>query len=93
MPSSPVEQPIKISAINEKYPSIADTDITVTSNDCINSETSNDDCLSQSPLNLTRSQGLLNFVHQFISSTYYKKAITIFIIIRLVRREWSQKRR
>lgn len=80
MPSSPVEQSIKISAINEKYPSIADTNITATASDCINSETSNDDCLSQSPLNLTRSQGSLNFSRQFISNVYYKRAITIFII-------------
>lgn len=78
MPSSPVEQPIKISAINEKYPSVADTNITVTANDCINSETSNDDCLSQSPLNLTRSQGSLNFDHQLISNAHYKKINNYF---------------
>lgn len=81
MPSSPVEQSIKISAINDKFPSVADTNITATAiSDCINSETSNDDCLSQSPLNLTRSQGSLNFDRQFISSAYYKKAIIFFII-------------
>lgn len=38
----------------------------VTAND-INSEISNEDCLSQSPLNLTRSQGLLSFIHLFIN--------------------------
>jgi len=38
----------------------------VTAND-INSDISNDDCLSQSPLNLTRSQGLLNCIHIFIN--------------------------
>ncbi|XP_026815738.1 putative uncharacterized protein DDB_G0291812 isoform X1 [Rhopalosiphum maidis] len=49
----------KNATTNEKTPSVVDTDVDdpmVTVND-INSETSNDDCLSQSPLNLTRSQG------------------------------------
>lgn len=50
-------------------PSVVDTDFDdnmVTAND-IHSETSNDDCLSQSPLNLTRSQGLLSSIHTFIN--------------------------
>lgn len=57
--SSSIKNLNKNAAINDKTPSVADTDFDdpmATVND-INSETSNDDCLSQSPLNLTRSQG------------------------------------
>lgn len=68
--SSPIEHPIKNASADEKNMSVADLEIgepTVTATDCINSETSNYDCLSQSPLNLTRSQGMLNIIHLFIS--------------------------
>lgn len=65
---STVERPIKNLLINEKIPPVADsadfddhTNTIVAKNNCMNSETSNDECLSQSPLNLTRSQGLYNF--------------------------------
>jgi len=60
--SSSIKNLNKNATINDKTPSVAETDFDdpmVTVND-INSETSNDDCLSQSPLNLTRSQGLLS---------------------------------
>lgn len=61
-------RPDKLPAINEKNLPVINTDLndpTITANDCINSEISNDECLSQSPLNLTRSQGLLNFFPLF----------------------------
>ncbi|XP_060855915.1 putative uncharacterized protein DDB_G0282499 [Metopolophium dirhodum] len=57
--SSSVKNLNKNTTINEKPPSMVNTDFDepmATAND-INSDTSNDDCLSQSPLNLTRSQG------------------------------------
>lgn len=63
MSSNPVKN---TTTINENYPTVTDTDFDhmVTANDhVVNSETSN--CLSQSPLNLTRSQGLLNFVRPY----------------------------
>jgi len=66
--SSSVKNLNRNAAINEKTPSVVDTDFDdpmVTAND-INSEISNDDCLSQSPLNLTRSQGLLSSIRIFI---------------------------
>ncbi|XP_025425652.1 probable serine/threonine-protein kinase DDB_G0282963 isoform X2 [Sipha flava] len=54
------ENPIESATVNEKPQPVGNTDFdgpTITANDCMNGETSNDDCLSQSPLNLTRSQG------------------------------------
>jgi len=50
----------------------------VTVND-INSETSNDDCLSQSPLNLTRSQGLLSSINIFINKMHAHENQSIII--------------
>jgi len=54
----------------------------VTAND-FNSDTSNDDCLSQSPLNLTRSQGLLSSIRIFINiiHTTEKNSIIIDVCI------------
>ncbi|VVC33934.1 Homeobox domain,Homeobox domain-like,POU domain [Cinara cedri] len=61
---SSVERPIKNLLINDKNPSVVDstdfdnhTSTILANNNCMNSETSNDEFLSQSPLNLTRSQG------------------------------------
>lgn len=72
MPPSPVDHVIKRATTNEKQFSSIDTDFddhtAVTANDdFINSDTCNDDCLSQSPLNLTRSQGLSNSTRLFIT--------------------------
>lgn len=83
--------------INDKTPSVADTDFDdpmATVND-INSETSNDDCLSQSPLNLTRSQGLLSSISIFIKIMHTMKIsilllriIHMYISFRIVRSRW-----
>lgn len=63
MPLSSLEHLIKNATINEN--NVVGTDFNdpaaATSNDYIHSEASIDDCLSQSPLNLTRSQGPLEF--------------------------------
>lgn len=63
MPLSSLEHLIKNATINEN--NVVGTDFNdpaaATSNHYIHSEASIDDCLSQSPLNLTRSQGLLEF--------------------------------
>lgn len=63
MPLSSLEHLIKNATINEN--NAVGTDFNdpaaTTSNDYIHSEASIDDCLSQSPLNLTRSQGPLEF--------------------------------
>lgn len=68
-----VENPIKNATANEKPQSVGNTEVdgpTITANDCMNGETSNDDCLSQSPLNLTRSRGLLSCIHSFINNMH-----------------------
>lgn len=67
--SSSIKNLNKNATINDKTPSVAETDFDdpmATVND-INSEISNDDCLSQSPLNLTRSQGLFSSISIFIN--------------------------
>lgn len=83
LPSSSIKNPNKNSTINDKTPSVVDTDFDdpmVTAND-INSETSNDDCLSQSPLNLTRSQGLLSSIQIFIDMIHITKNNFIIIYV------------
>lgn len=76
--SSPVEYQIDSPVINEKHSIVGNTadfddPAAVTANDFVNSETSNDDCLSQSPLNLTRSQGLfiMNVIRPHVFRTRY----------------------
>lgn len=66
--SSSIKNLNKNATINDKTPSVAETDFDdpmATVND-INSEISNDDCLSQSPLNLTRSQGLFSSISNYL---------------------------
>lgn len=68
---NPAENLTKSATINDKLQSVVDVDFDnpmITANDCMNSETSNDDYLSQSPLNLTRSQGLLSYIPTLINT-------------------------
>lgn len=90
MPLSSLEHLIKNATINEN--NVVGNDFNdpaaATSNDYIHSEASIDDCLSQSPLNLTRSQGSLG-IRFFYTCTIRAKKYVYWQLLcdcRLVRR-------
>lgn len=73
-PSNLIEHLDEMGTIDDKNVSKVSADFdcpaAATTNDCVRSETSNDDYFSQSPLNLTRSQGLYNVLYLFISMMF-----------------------
>lgn len=68
IPSSLVECSVNAATINDKNTDVENTDFddtAITTNNCTSIDPNNEDCLSQSPLNLTRSQGSLKVVLRF----------------------------